>query len=248
MLHLLVVLLLLRVVALVCAKGRQSAACTGLVHGRVLQAGRAPMPAPKASAAAAAACSCRHGLQAMPVSAVAAACLFDCRAVLSDFRALPDVVLRMPQAYAATDPAVWSVDNQNYCCRGFKLGCPSPIVPPKPADAPARAPKPVAKCQNGIVPATYRCTASNAQALAAVRPASWLCLGSAQGGSTLSLEYLGRDSKPADAPARVAKLAGSCEDSFKPAASCCTASHAQAVAVMRHQQSALAHTQAAGRA
>ena len=83
-------------------------------------------------------------------------------------------MLRLPQAYAATDPAVWSVDNQNYCCRGFKLGCPSPIVPPKPADAPAKVPKPVAKCQDGVVPATYRCTASNAQAVAAVRPASEL--------------------------------------------------------------------------
>ena len=78
------------------------------------------------------------------------------------------------QAYAATDPAIWGVDRQNYCCRGFALGCPPAPVPPKSAvqqdarKAKATTVKPVARCRSGAVAAVYRCTANEFQAISAV--------------------------------------------------------------------------------
>ena len=78
------------------------------------------------------------------------------------------------QAYAATDPAVWGVDRQNYCCRGFALGCPPAALPTNKAfivtQAVSAKTAPVAKCRDGTVPAVYRCTANNFQVLDAVRP------------------------------------------------------------------------------
>ena len=76
------------------------------------------------------------------------------------------------QAYAATDPAVWGVDQRNYCCRGFALGCPPAALPGSKALLARRAldaqAGPVAKCHNGSVSAVYRCTANNFQVLHAV--------------------------------------------------------------------------------